>query len=100
MSYVSATWPDGNPFDPWFEDETTRTYVWDLGRLGADDLRWFYLTVDLDAGLKPAQELVNRLEIKEQPALDIDPVPGNNSFDYRLRLAGERIHLPLVLRNQ
>ena len=82
MTYVTSVWPDGNPNPPWFYDPDTGLIIWDMGGLGSDDYRWFYLVVDLDTDLEGDDVLLNRLEFQEWPVVDIDPNPDNNTFVY------------------
>jgi uncharacterized repeat protein (TIGR01451 family) len=98
MTYVGAYWPDGNTNDPWFYDPVNGVVVWDLGSLGSDDQRAFYLVLDLDEDIALGK-LINRLEVNEVPRLDIDPVPGNNSFAYTMRI-GRVLYLPLIMKNK
>ncbi|HSR33868.1 MAG TPA: hypothetical protein VLY63_25155, partial [Anaerolineae bacterium] len=99
MSYVGAYWPDGNTNDPWFYDPNTRLVVWDFGSLGSNDQRLFYLVVDLDEAVPMGSVLVNRLEIAEVPWRDVDPIPGNNTFELQLPI-GRPLFLPLVLKSK
>jgi uncharacterized repeat protein (TIGR01451 family) len=100
MSYVRATWPDGNDNPPDLHDPGTGLLMWDFGSLGSNDDRIFHLVVDLDAGLPLGEVLVNEVEVDQVPQEpDIDPVPGNNVFQLRLRL-GKPVYLPLVSKNQ
>jgi uncharacterized repeat protein (TIGR01451 family) len=99
MSYVGAFWPDGTPNPPDDYEPFTGHPVWDFGSMGSGDQRAFYLVVDLDAELPLGEELVNEVEVEEHPEMDVDPVPGNNVFQLRLRL-GKPVYLPLVLKNQ
>jgi uncharacterized repeat protein (TIGR01451 family) len=82
MRYVTSVWPDGNPHTPFFYDPATGLIMWDMGRLGSDDHRWFYLVVDLDADLEGDDVLLNQLEFQEWPVVDIDPNPEDNTFIY------------------
>jgi hypothetical protein len=56
------------------------------------------MVVDLAEGLDPNQALFNAIAIGQDPEEDVDPIPGNNQFTYRLELEGTRIYLPLVMR--
>jgi hypothetical protein len=98
MTFVAATWPDGNPVEPFFYDPGSGLVIFNFGRLGSEDWRWFYLTVHLDADLSGGV-LLNRLEVWEWPAVDIDPIPGNNSFEYAVTLESNRVFLPMVSKN-
>jgi len=79
-----------------YDPVSDRVVAWDLGRLGGNDDRWFYLVVELDEDLKSGSVLVNRLEIAQVPEEDTDPVPGNNTYDYTVRLEGMQVYLPLA----
>ena len=97
MGFVEAVWPDGSPVEPFFYDPDTGLIIWNFGGLGSEDWRWFYLVVQLDPDLSGGV-LLNRLEVWEWPAVDVDPIPGNNSFEYAVMLESHRIFLPMVLR--
>jgi uncharacterized repeat protein (TIGR01451 family) len=99
MTYVAAYWPDGNLNEPWDYDPVSGVVVWDFGSLGSDDHRAFYLVIDLDPDIALGNR-INRLEIYEPPPPpDIDPVPGNNTFDYPMHI-GRPLYLPLVMKNK
>ncbi len=97
MGFVEAVWPDGNPVEPFFYDPGAGLIIWNFGGMGSEDWRWFYLVVQIDPDLSGGA-LLNRLEVWEWPAVDIDPIPGNNSFEYAVMLESHRIFLPMVLR--
>jgi hypothetical protein len=98
MTYVASFWPDGNPYPPDSGGAGSSEIVWRDGRLGGEDTRWFTMVVDLAEGLDPGQELLNAVTIAQDPEVDIDPVPGNNHFIYKMVLEGSKIYLPLVVR--
>jgi uncharacterized repeat protein (TIGR01451 family) len=98
MSLVTAVWPDGSPVEPFFYDPASGLAIFNFGRLGSEDWRWFYLAVRLGADLW-GEVLLNRLEVWEWPAVDIDPVPDNDEFEYAVRVEGSRIFLPTALKN-
>jgi len=97
MSFIAATWPDGSPVEPLFYDPGSGLIIFNFGQMGSEDWRWFYLVVQLDDDLSGGV-LLNRLEVWEWPAADIDPIPGNNSFEYPVMLESHRVFLPIVLR--
>ena len=101
MSYVTSVWPDGTPHMPFFHDPDTGLILWNMGRLGSDDHRSFYLEVELDADLKGRDVLLNQLEFHESPVVDVDPNPDNNTFELPVTVivSDYEIYLPLVLRN-
>jgi uncharacterized repeat protein (TIGR01451 family) len=86
MKFVRAYWPDGKEFTPKTNDSRSGIVTWDLGRLGGNDLRWFYLVVELDKTVKPGTVLKNHVLVREKPAIDTDPLPANNNFLYSLKV--------------
>jgi uncharacterized repeat protein (TIGR01451 family) len=99
MTYVKAVWPDGTPNTPFFYNHETGLVLWDVGGLGSDDHRMFYLVVDLDDKLEGNWQLLNRIEIEQWPARDTDPRPENNMFSYLLSNPHYWVDLPIVLKS-
>ncbi|NOZ51232.1 MAG: DUF11 domain-containing protein, partial [Chloroflexi bacterium] len=98
MTFVKATWPDGNENTPFFQDPASGLIIWDEGSFGGDERRLFYLVVDLDGDLEPGDVLTNTLEITQIPALDIDPNPDNNTFAFTIQFPLIDLYLPMMLR--
>jgi uncharacterized repeat protein (TIGR01451 family) len=97
MSFVASQWVDGEPFTPFYHDPASGVIIWTDDRLGSNDERWFHLVVDLDPSLELGDVLVNRIAINQVPAVDIDPNPENNGFDYPVRIPTNDLYLPAIL---
>jgi len=93
MTYVGSVWPDGSPHDPFIHDPGTGLVSWDMGQLGSDDHRWFFLVVDLDAGLEGGDVLLNQVELQQSPAVDVDYDAGNNLFELPLTILNPKFEV-------
>jgi len=92
-TYVTSTWPDGNPNPYTAYDSDAGVVTWDMGALGSPDNRRFNLVIALDSDLQGDDVLLNRIELQESPVLDVDPLPGNNSFELLVPVLAPRFEL-------
>jgi len=97
MTYIDSFWTDGTHFEPLHSDLEAGLVIWDMRHYWSEEYDLFHVVVDLDEDIDPLQPLINQVEIKQTPQLDIDPFPANNVFTYAV-IQPARLFLPAILK--
>ena len=101
MTFVTATAP-WNPAEEWLPDEIVgNSHSWGFGPLHPQSWGTFQIVAEVSEDAEADTIIVNTVQVHSNSLNDVDPLPGNNSFDLELTvLPGDYyIYLPLVLRN-
>lgn len=104
MTFVSAQlhWDDDQPewsdFPPVEEGQTLTWQTWPFGSGNWNEIR---LTVRIADDVQDGEELTNQLVItSDQPTVDLDPFPENNTSIYTgmVEVVTRYLYLPLILK--
>ena len=101
LTFVTATSP-WNPDEEWLPGEPNgNTLSWGFGPLHPESWWTFQIVAEVAEDAEEDAIIVNTVQVHSNSLNDVDPLPGNNSFDLNLTvLPGDYyIYLPIVLKN-
>jgi hypothetical protein len=100
LTFVTATNPN-NPEEEWLPDEIVgNTLTWGWGPMGAGSWWIFDIVAQVSETAGEGEVIVNTIEAYSNGD-DIDPLPGNNTYELSLTILPQNyyIYLPIVLKN-
>jgi uncharacterized repeat protein (TIGR01451 family) len=100
LTFVTATNPN-NPEEEWLPDEIVgNTLTWGWGPMGPGSWWIFDIVAQVSETAGEGEVIVNTIEAHSNGG-DIDPLPGNNTYELSLTILPQSyyIYLPIVLKN-
>ena len=104
MSFVSSYWHCYSDEYEWCEITPTidgQELTWEMWPMGSGEWQEIWLTVLIDEGVADGAELVNNVEIySNEPTIDLDPFPDNNTSSWVgvVDVPTSYLYLPLILK--